>query len=635
MSSSGTTETTFGGTATNGENSLRWRFSVIDWQLLGALALIASLMFLPCLGAAGLFDPTDSFFIESGREMFETNKLIVPLMNYEPWLDKPALAFWFIVQSFRTFGVNEFAGRFPSALSGILIVLSTFVLTRELLGRRQAFFGALTLTASPLFLIVGHVALTDEPLALFLTISLLSIINFLVRRKTHFLLLGYFSLALAALCKGPLALVIVGLITFGYLLLTAPRQILSSVLLLKPLLAVGFLLAVTVPYYVWAHVGTDGQFTSAFFLRQNLGRMVGVVNHVNPFWWYIPVVLGGFFPWSLILLSAKTFLVKCFKRRGRLSTARQKLAFFSICWATIGFLFFSAIPTKLQTYIVPIFPALAIITGIYLDVLLRLKRSGAFLVAVVSLLIISCAAPFLVSFLNDHTDVVRLPDRRSSYVSHVGSTQVALETVGSRLQSVFPGSSTTSPAQTGSGLMSNLGYGAAALLILGLFVMIIANRRNSCRLLSTLYGATLIGCGIFLPLLFCLYHDKYQVNIDNAVNYCLSRGAHLAAVQFEYPSLMYRYHEKIPLLKNQEDLQAYSDQPGKRWIFIPEEVLSLLSWTKRSPRVVGYSGKYWIFAIGKDALSEDTIEWNGLLPQFHYPTIAELKLKAQTNSSMP
>jgi|694.fasta_scaffold75846_2 4-amino-4-deoxy-L-arabinose transferase-like glycosyltransferase len=580
MGSSGTADTAHSGTVISNSESRCVRFDRKDWLLLAFLAAIASLMFLPFLGAAGLFDPTDSFFIESGREMFETKRMIVPLMNYEPWLDKPALAFWFIVGSFRTFGVNEFAGRFPSALSGILIVLSTFILTRPLLSRRQAFYSALTLAASPLFLIVGHVALTDEPLALFLTISLLSIINFLVRKNQQFLLLGYFALSLAALCKGPLALVIVGLITIGYFLLTAPKQVVFSVLALRPLLAIAFLLVITVPYYVWTHIGTNGEFTNAFFLRQNLGRMVGVVNHVNPFWWYIPVVIGGFFPWSIIDVAAGPLLLKYFKRRGRLITARQQLMFFSICWALIGFVFFSAIPTKLQTYIVPIFPALAISTGIFIDCLLRLKKTRQFLAAQISLIVLVVAAPFLIHFLSTH-----------------------------------------------SGLMTGIGYGTAAVLLVGLVAMMTFARGNSCRTLGSVYGATMIGCGVFLPLLFCLYHDKYQANIDTVVRYCQAQHAHLAAVQFEYPSLMYRYHEKIPLLKNLEDLQAYSDEPGKRWIFIPEEVLSLLSWTKRSPRVVGYCGKYWVFAIGKDALKEDTIEWNGLLPQFHYPTMAELDAK--------
>lgn len=556
------------------------RFEHKDWLFFVALTLIASLMFLPYLGAAGMFDPTDSFFIESGREMFETNKLIVPLMNYEPWLDKPALAFWFIVQSYKTFGVNEFAGRFPSALSGILLVLTTFLLSRQILSRRQAFLSALTLAASPLFLIVGHVALTDEPLALFLTVSLLSIANFIVQKRKAFLYLGYFALALAALCKGPLALVIIGLITLGYFLLTAPKKILSSIFSLQPLLAIAFLLVITVPYYVWAHIGTNGEFTNAFFLRQNLGRMVGVVNHVNPFWWYIPVVLGGFFPWSLCAVGAGPFLLKFFKKRGNLLTCRQQLVFFSICWALIGFLFFSAIPTKLQTYIVPIFPALAIVTGTYLDDLLRLKRTRPFVVSSAGLLILSAGAAFLVHFLSK-----------------------------------------------GAGLMTTLGYATSALLIVGLLAMMIVGRKRPCLSLSTVYGATLLGCGVFLPLLFGLYHDKYQANVDSVVRYALLNKAHLAAVQFEYPSIIYRYQEKIPLLKNQEDLQAYSDEPGKRWIFIPEEVLSLLSWTKRSPRVVGYCGKYWIFAIGKDALKEDTIEWNGLLPQYHYPTMAELDAK--------
>ncbi len=595
------------GMAIGSDTGSEKRFDHKDWQAFGVLCVIAVLMFLPFLGAAGLFDPTDSFFIESGREMFETNKLIVPLMNYEPWLDKPALAFWFIVASYKTFGVNEFAGRFPSALSGILIVLSTFVLTRQMLTRRQAFLSALTLTASPLFLIVGHVALTDEPLALFLTVSLLSIVNFIVQRKKAFLLLAYFSLAFAALCKGPLALVIVGLITLGYLVLTAPKKIVSSVLSLNPLLAIAFLAVVTVPYYVWAHVGTAGEFTNAFFLRQNLGRMVGVVNHVNPFWWYIPVVFGGFFPWSLVTLGSGPFLTRFFKRRERLITAREKVVFFSICWALIGFLFFSAIPTKLQTYIVPIFPALAIVTGLYLDDLLHLKRTKPFAFAEIALLVLAVAVPFLVHFLADHSELINPPHAGSGYAPQVVSSA--------------------------PGLMAIVGYGTSAVLGIALIAMLTFTKgalsRRSCRALGTVYSATLVGCGIFLPLLFCLYHDKYQANIDTVVAYCRLRGAHLAAVQFEYPSLMYRYREKIPLLKNQEDLQGYSDEPGKRWIFIPEEVLSLLSWTKRSPRVVGYCGKYWIFAIGKDALKENTIEWNGLLPQYHYPTIAELTSSAK------
>jgi 4-amino-4-deoxy-L-arabinose transferase-like glycosyltransferase len=580
MSSPGTADTAHSGTSNLSPAAARTPFDKQDRLLLAALAAIAGLMFLPFLGAAGLFDPTDSFFIESGREMFETNRMIVPLMNYEPWLDKPALAFWFIVASFKTFGVNEFAGRFPSALSGILIVLSTFLLTRPLLSRRQAFLSALTLAASPLFLIVGHVALTDEPLALFLTVSLLSIVNFLVQKKPQFLLLAYASLSFAALCKGPLALVIVGLITVGYLLLTAPRKFFFNVLSLRPLLAIAFLAVITVPYYIWAHIGTNGEFTNAFFLRQNLGRMVGVVNHVNPFWWYIPVVIGGFFPWSVIDAGAGPLLLRYFKMRERLVTSRQQLMFFSMCWALIGFVFFSAIPTKLQTYIVPIFPALSVSTGIYIDVLLRAKATRPFLPAQIGLIVLAAGAPFFVHFLSTH-----------------------------------------------SGVMTGVGYGTAALLLVGLAVMMVWGRGKPCRKLCSVYGATMLGCAVFLPLLFCLYHDKYQANIDTVVRYCQAQHAHLAAVQFEYPSLIYRYHEKIPLLKNQEDLQAYSDEPGKRWIFIPEEVLSLLSWTKRSPRVVGYCDKYWIFAIGKDALKEDTIEWNGLLPQFHYPTMTELNCK--------
>lgn len=551
------------------------RFQRKDALILLALVAIASCLFLPFLGAPGMFDPTDSFFIETAREMLQTGQITVPMFNYEPWLDKPALAFWMIILCYKAFGISEFAGRLPSALSGILLVMSTFVLSRQLLSRRQAFFCAMVLASSPLFLIVGHVALTDEPLALFLTTSLLSIAVFLAKRQTAFLYLGYFALCLAALCKGPLALVLVGLVTVGYLLFTAPKKIVSSILNLKPLLAIALLTILVVPYYVWAHIDTHGAFTNSFFLRQNLGRMVGVVNHVNPAWWYIPVLIGGFFPWSLCALSSSQFLIKYFRNRSKLTTPRQQLIFFCICWALLGFVFFSAIPTKLQTYIVPIFPALAIVMGNYLDILVRLKRTVPLLISSLAMLIVCASTAAIVKLLSD-----------------------------------------------GPGLLTWLGYASAGAITLTLAATLFFVRQSTCKLAGTVYGATMLTCGIFIPLLFCLYHDKYQANVDNVVHYSFDNKANLAAVYFPMPSAIFQYEHKIPLLKDEDELQSYSDEPGPRWILIHQDVLSLLCWTKRSPRVVGHSGKYWLFAIGKNALKEDTIEWNGLGNKFHYPTIA-------------
>jgi 4-amino-4-deoxy-L-arabinose transferase-like glycosyltransferase len=184
---------------------------------------------------------------------------------------------------------------------------------------------------------------------------------------------------------------LVGIITIAYLLFTKPKQIFSRILSLHPIMALLIILAIAAPYYVWAHQTTHGAFTETFFLRQNLGRLAGAVNHVNPWWWYIPVVIGGFLPWSLLWVPARNFLFRLIRRRAQLSSAREQVLFFSFCWAVAGFVFLSAIPTKLQTYIVPIFPALALMCGNYIDILMRKNRPSPLVLSAAGMLAIAVA----------------------------------------------------------------------------------------------------------------------------------------------------------------------------------------------------------------------------------------------------
>ena len=160
---------------TQAKNSASQESPKSSQRCLILLAVISSLVFLPFLGSAGMFAPTDSFFIESAREMLETHKFIVPLMNYEPWLDKPSTDFCLIALSLATFGLNEFAGRLVSALSGILECLALFWFSSRILTIRQSFLSALCLISFPLYVVVGRTALSDEPLSLALCVALMSL----------------------------------------------------------------------------------------------------------------------------------------------------------------------------------------------------------------------------------------------------------------------------------------------------------------------------------------------------------------------------------------------------------------------------------------------------------------------------
>ncbi len=537
-----------------------------EGQVIALVSGLALLAFLPFLGSTGMFDPTDSFFIESAREMLEKHHFSAPLMNYEPWLDKPAFHFWMIILCFKCFGLNEFAGRLPSALSGILEVVATYVLSRQLLSRRQALLSAVVLMSAPLFAIVGRVSLTDETLSLFLTTTLLSLAIALIKRTRGILIPAYLALALAILTKGPFALCLVGLITLCYLAVTNFRRILKSAWELKPIPGLLCLVVLNLPYYVWAHIDTQGAFASAFFLRQNIGRMVGVLNHVREFWWYVPIALAGFFPWSLLDCFSVPFLVKIWRGRSTVLTSRRRLLVFVCVWALATFVFFSAIPTKLETYIVPLAPALAIFTGCFLDLLIRSRRGLPVAAVAGSLLAAVVVGPIV---------VCRLFDK-----------------VGAFVPFEFPGVAIVLSASAA-----------------GLYLIF---RRKFESAVATTCGAAFAVCAIFVPLLFAIYYGAYQIQIDKLVEYAKVHKANLAVTYFSLPSAIFHYGRQVPLIRNQEDMRAYAEAAdGPQWLLISDDVLSTLCWTERSPRVVVHDGRWWLFAVGRNCKKENTVEWNG------------------------
>jgi len=127
-------------------------------------------------------------------------------------------------------------------------VVATYLFSRQLLTRRQSLLSASILLSLPLFVSVGRVSLTDEPLSLCLTTALFSFAIFLIKRRLQFLFFAYLALAVAVLIKGPFALVLVGLILIAYVGLTSTpgidlrridfRRILSSAWKLHPLAGV-------------------------------------------------------------------------------------------------------------------------------------------------------------------------------------------------------------------------------------------------------------------------------------------------------------------------------------------------------------------------------------------------------------
>lgn len=349
-----------------------------DCKILWVIFLLSCLVFFPALGSTGLLNTSDAYYTEAAREMLNRGDLITPYLNFSPFYDKPILTYWLIIASYLSFGVNTFAARLPSALCGVATALVIYSLGRRFISRRASFLAALAVVSMPLIVIVGHVALTDMPLTLLTTITNLLLLSALIRGTTRCLIPAYISLGLALLCKGPLAFAVAGTCIGGFLLLTSRSfsEFRNRFLSLRPLLGVAILLAVSLPWFVAEHIASHGAFTNYFFVEQNFGRLSGQLHHhshAHPFWFYIPFLLGGFLPWLPLLVCAP--VVFRINRQNRFSqNPRIQLIVASSCWllGTLALLMISA--SKLPTYLLPLAPPIAILTGIYLDTIIRLGR---------------------------------------------------------------------------------------------------------------------------------------------------------------------------------------------------------------------------------------------------------------------
>ena len=359
------------------------RIQAKDAPIIFAIILISAvLMFFPALGSFGIMDPSDGLYAEAAREMVESGNYLTPYFNYVPFLEKPILVYWLIAVSFKLFGVSEFAARLPAALAAVETVLFVFFAMRDYVSTRAAFLSCLVIMSNLLFAVIGHLALTDMELSCLATVAALSIFKFIdspLKQPWRFYILACACLTLTCLLKGPVIVIISGLA------LTAYRALLN---VLSPVqekvsfwqfvrrtyfgAALVIVFSLSLPWYLTENWLTQGRFFQEFFIHQNLGRISGAINHIEPPWFYLPYLFIAFLPWSLLIPFTVSYFLRRFRRRRPLSKS-FRLVIFCFSWAAVCFLFFSSIKTKLPTYILPGIPLMGVFTGVLLDVYARMR----------------------------------------------------------------------------------------------------------------------------------------------------------------------------------------------------------------------------------------------------------------------
>ena len=322
------------------------------------------------IGNYGLLDKDEPRYAGTALEMFKNNDWIVPEFNFENRFDKPILFYWLIAISYKFFGISDFTSRLPSALCATLCVLFTWYVARVVFGKSAAFLSAIILTTSIEFVLLGRRAATDMVLCLFFTSSLYSIfLSYYIkdfRVKIVWCILAGIFCGLSILTKGPVGILLPLIVLTAFLIVKKQFDVKHLKIYFIILF---FALLVSLPWYLKIHYATNGEFTREFFFEHNLKRFTSVVGeHPGPFWFYIPVALGGFMPWTFFFLNAVSSLLKHFFKK-----TLNKLLLFSFVWVITVFLFFSFSTTKLATYILLIFPPLSIVTGYWILVLSKRK----------------------------------------------------------------------------------------------------------------------------------------------------------------------------------------------------------------------------------------------------------------------
>ncbi len=331
----------------------------------GALLLLVflpGLLLYPCLGFH-LFEPDEGRYAEIPREMLARGEWVVPYLQGQPYLDKPPLLYWLVMASYRALGVHDWSARLVPALALHACVLLTYLLGRRGLGERPAFWGALLLSLAPGFMSMGRLLLLDGLLALWVVAALLGTFEAVRggRLRWAWWLAAAGACGLGVLTKGPIALLLVLPPLWAHRRLAGTACVLSW---RARLAFVAVVLAVAVPWYVGVCVRVP-EFAYHFLWEHNVIRFLTPFDHLEPVWYYGPVVLIGLLPATLWLFPFGRFLLSGDEATARLRTPELGFVLLAGGW---GVLFFTLSGCKLPTYVLPAFPPLALAVGYFLAV---------------------------------------------------------------------------------------------------------------------------------------------------------------------------------------------------------------------------------------------------------------------------
>jgi 4-amino-4-deoxy-L-arabinose transferase-like glycosyltransferase len=325
--------------------------TVAGW--LAALIAVYALYFWG-MAERGLIGPDEPRYASVAHEMAVSGDWVTPRLQAQPWFEKPALLYW-LGAAAESLGLGgDRATRWPVALLSALFLLYFYRSLSDAFGAKPAACASMILATSAGWVAFSQAGIFDMPLTVTLGTALLALLPWIEdpaqNAPRRHLIFGAF-LGLSVLAKGLVGPVL-AVLALAPLLADAAFRSKAAGLIRSP--APAAFLLVSVPWYALCYFANGPVFLEEFIWKHHFERFVSdSLRHVQPFWFFAPVVLAGLLPWTPLLA-----LLHRLEMRGD-----RRLGFLAL-WAATAFVFFSLSTNKLPGYVLPVLPPLAALMGI-------------------------------------------------------------------------------------------------------------------------------------------------------------------------------------------------------------------------------------------------------------------------------
>ncbi len=336
------------------------------------------LFWLYALGMRSLVPTDEGRYAEMAREMLASGDWITPRLNGIKYFEKPPLQTWMNALTFAVFGLGEWQARLWTGLCALLGIVLTGHTGRVLYGARAGLYAMLILGSCFFWVGLGHINTLDMGLSGMMTLALCSLLlaqrdeaSSMERRK--WMLVCWAGMALSVLSKGLIGLILPGAVLVLYTLLARDWTIWKRLNLFAGVL---LFFVICTPWFVLVSI-QNPEFPHFFFIHEHFERFLTKVHQREGSWYYfVPLLVLGMMPWLALLPPSLLAALGQSKAESQAKSQTKSQAksrpifrqeWLLVVWIGFIFIFFSVSSSKLPSYILPIFPALALLMARYLS----------------------------------------------------------------------------------------------------------------------------------------------------------------------------------------------------------------------------------------------------------------------------